>query len=46
VVKNVSDNQVEKISKESESAYIEELISKNNELKNLTLKVSSFFVNS
>jgi len=46
VVKNISENQVEKISKESESTYIEELISKNNELKNLTLNVSSFFVNS
>jgi len=46
VVKNVSKDQVEKISKESESAYIEGLVSKNNELKNLTLQVSSFFVNS
>lgn len=46
MIKNLSKDQVEKISKESESAYIEELVSKNNELKNLTLKVSSFFVNS
>jgi len=46
VVTNVSKDQIEKISKESESAYIEGLVSKNNELKNLTLKVSSFFVNN
>ncbi|XP_003240049.1 coiled-coil domain-containing protein 22 [Acyrthosiphon pisum] len=45
VVKNVSKDQVEKISKESESAYIEELISKNNELKNLTLKQHSTKIN-
>lgn len=46
MVKNLSKDQVEKISNESDSVYIEELVSKNNELKNLTLKVSSFFVNS
>ncbi|XP_060856345.1 coiled-coil domain-containing protein 22 isoform X2 [Metopolophium dirhodum] len=45
VVKNVSKDQVEKISEESESAYIEELVSKNNELKNLTLKQHSTKIN-
>lgn len=45
-IKNSSKDQVENISKESEATYIEELVSKNNELKSLSLKVSCFFVNN
>ncbi|KAL5237629.1 hypothetical protein ACI65C_005039 [Semiaphis heraclei] len=44
-VKKVSKDQVEKISKESESTYIERLVSKNNELKNLTLNQHSTKIN-
>lgn len=41
--KTVITNHVDNNAKESEAKYVEELISKNNELKNLILKVFVYF---
>lgn len=45
VIKNLSKDEVENISKESEATYIKELVSKNNELKSLSLKQHSTNMN-